>query len=221
MNFLIFTKTFHNKKFLINKYLNKKIKTKLNLATIKKIKPKKIFFIHWSKFIPKHLYENYDCIQFHCSNLPKFRGGSPIQNQILKGIKNTKLSAFKVEKNIDAGAVYLKKKIILSGNLDNILKKIELLSFKMVEEIIRKNLNPIKQKGKHSHFKRRKYKQSIIPNKLDKTRKVYDFIRMLDDDNYPRARLEIKNFIFELSDAKIQNRKLTGKFLLKKKSLKL
>ena len=30
-----------------------------------------------------------NCICLHESNLPKFRGGSPIQNQIIKGIKKT------------------------------------------------------------------------------------------------------------------------------------
>ena len=40
----------------------------VNYLKIKKINPKIIFFIHWSKIITKKIYENYLCIQFHSSN---------------------------------------------------------------------------------------------------------------------------------------------------------
>ena len=70
---------------------------KINLKKINSINPKIIFFIHWSKIVPANLFEKYTCVQFHSSDLPRFRGGSPIQNQIIKGIKKTKLTAFQVE----------------------------------------------------------------------------------------------------------------------------
>ena len=109
MKVLIITKKIWNTDNLKNFTYKKNIKTNLSLNIVKKYKPDKIFFIHWSKFIPKRIYENYECIQFHCSDLPKFRGGSPIQNQIIRGIKKTKLTAFKVSGSLDAGPIYLKK----------------------------------------------------------------------------------------------------------------
>ena len=83
MKNIIITKKFWDKKNYKN--LNKKfeIKNKLEKKFIQKNNPKYIFFIHWSKLIPENIYKNYNCIQFHSSNLPRGRGGSPIQNQIL------------------------------------------------------------------------------------------------------------------------------------------
>ena len=63
---------------------------KLKLDYIKKINPKLIFFPDWSWIIPNEIVQKYQCVCFHESNLPKFRGGSPIQNQIIRGIKKTK-----------------------------------------------------------------------------------------------------------------------------------
>ena len=50
-----------------------------------------IFFIHWSWLIPKEIYENYECIVFHMTDLPFGRGGSPLQNLIEKRICKTKI----------------------------------------------------------------------------------------------------------------------------------
>ena len=114
MSYAIVTKRIWNKKNFVN--LNKKIKIfkKLQKIKLKKLKPKIIFFIHWSQLIPKDIYSNYICIQFHASDLPKGRGGSPIQNQILKNISKTKISAFKVSKKLDAGPICMKKKETVS-----------------------------------------------------------------------------------------------------------
>ena len=107
MKFIIVTK----KKWNLNNFnkLNKNIFVldKVNLIKIKKINPKIIFFIHWSKFIKKPIFKKYLCIQFHSSKLPKGRGGSPIQNQILSNIKKTKITAFKVSSTLDSGLILL------------------------------------------------------------------------------------------------------------------
>ncbi len=98
------------KKRLKNNYLvfvftNKK---ELNYKSIKRINPKYIFFTHWSWLIPKNIYEDFECIVFHMTDLPYGRGGSPLQNLILKKVYNTKISALRVEKELDAGEIYLK-----------------------------------------------------------------------------------------------------------------
>ena len=109
MKYLIITKKKWNK----NNYssLNKRFKVvnNYNLRIIRKFKPKIIFFIHWSKIIPEKIFKNFLCIQFHSSDLPKFRGGSPIQHQILNDIRKTKISAFKVSEKIDQGEICLKE----------------------------------------------------------------------------------------------------------------
>ena len=84
-------------------------KESLTYSKIKKINPKYIFFPDWSWIVPENIIKNYDCVCFHESNLPKFRGGSPIQNQIISGIKKTKTTAFFMNSKIDGGDIILQK----------------------------------------------------------------------------------------------------------------
>src|SRR3990167_6471449 len=44
-----------------------------------------ILYYGWSWMIPKEIYENKLCLILHTSLLPKYRGGSPLQNQIMAG----------------------------------------------------------------------------------------------------------------------------------------
>ena len=120
MNYFLISKIKWDKKNYKN--LSKKIifSHNVNILKINKINPKIIFFLHWSKRIPKSLYNKFTCIQFHASDLPKFRGGSPIQNQIICGKQSTKISAFKVTDKIDSGDICLKKNLSLKGNVQDI-----------------------------------------------------------------------------------------------------
>ena len=111
MNYLILSKRkWNNKNYL---KLNKKVKysSKLNSHTLKKHKPKIIFFLYWSKKIPKKVFNNFTCIQFHSSNLPKFRGGSPIQNQIIRNVKQSAVTLFRMSEKIDRGNIIFQKKM--------------------------------------------------------------------------------------------------------------
>jgi len=69
-------------------------KENLTISKIQNIDPKFIFFPDWSWIVPNEIIKNYRCICIHESILPKFRGGSPLQNQIIRGIKKTKSTAF-------------------------------------------------------------------------------------------------------------------------------
>ena len=97
----------------------------LTLSKIKKINPQFIFFPDWSWIVPNEIIKNYQCICIHESNLPKFRGGSPLQNQIIRGIKKTKSTAFLMNDKLDAGKILLKKDLSLDGTLDEIFHRME------------------------------------------------------------------------------------------------
>ena len=201
MKNLIITKKFWNK----NNFKNRGIlvKKKINIKEIKKLNPTKIFFLHWSKIIPPYLYKNYECIQFHSTDLPYGKGGSPIQNLILRGFEITYLTAFKVNGKIDSGPIYFKKKMKLNGSASEIYERLEKKSLNMINIIIKKNLVPKKQKGKATYFMRRKKHQSEIKKEnLKNLSGLYNFIRMLDADGYPNANLNIRNFKFEFYNAK-------------------
>ena len=96
---------------------------KLTLSYVKNKKPKLIFFPDWSWIVSDKITSNYKCICFHESNLPKFRGGSPIQNQIIRGVEKTKTTAFLMSKGLDNGDILLQKNLSLKGSLNEIFEK--------------------------------------------------------------------------------------------------
>lgn len=49
--------------------------SELNLNNIININPRYIFFPHWSKKVPSEIYERFECICFHETDLPYGRRG--------------------------------------------------------------------------------------------------------------------------------------------------
>ena len=79
---------------------------KITQKYLNQIKPKYIFFPDWSWIIPSEIIDSFNCVCIHESNLPKFRGGSPIQNQIIRGITKTKSTAFLMTNGLDDGDIF-------------------------------------------------------------------------------------------------------------------
>jgi len=84
-------------------------KDDFNTGSIKNISPAYIFIPHWSYIIEREIYENYNCIVFHMTDLPFGRGGSPLQNLISRGFSETKISAINP---IKLGSLFLEKPFI-------------------------------------------------------------------------------------------------------------
>ena len=179
---------------------------KLTLNHVKKINPKFIFFPDWSWIVPQTIIENYKCVCFHESDLPKFRGGSPIQNQIIRGIKRTKTTAFFMNNKIDSGNILLKKSLSLHGTLDEIFQRMIKNDYEMIIKIIKGNYEIQKQIGHPTYYKRRKPEQSELD--LNKSKEyIYNFIRMLSDP-YPNAFTKIGKHKIIFKSAKLENNKL-------------
>lgn len=149
------------------------------------------------------IFERYECIVFHMTDLPYGRGGSPLQNLIVRGLTATKLSALRVEVGLDTGPVYLKMDLSLSGTAEEIFVRVNKLVGKMIVEIIQNNLQPVPQEGDPVVFKRRKPEQSDMSG-LEKLEEIFDYIRMLDADGYPHAYIEKGEFRYEFTRASIK-----------------
>lgn len=165
--------------------------------------PDWIFIPHWSYLIQEDIFKNFRCVVFHMTDLPYGRGGSPLQNLIVKGHKETKISAIEVTGEIDAGKVYLKRSLNLNGTAEEIFIRSSEIIEEMIDEIINEKPVPKEQKGEVVKFKRRKPEQSDI-SKLKSLDEVYDYIRMLDCEGYPNAFIETDNFKFEFSRASLK-----------------
>jgi len=175
----------------------------LTYEYLKEISPDYIFFPHYSHHIQNIIYTNFECIVFHMTDLPFGRGGSPLQNLIERGIYHTKMSAIKVIEEIDAGPVYLKRDFFLYGSAEEIFLRSSQLIYNMIEDIINRKNKPLPQKGEVILFRRRTPSDSNIKN-LKTLEQIFDYIRMLDADNYPLAYLETEKFRFEFSRASLK-----------------
>jgi len=170
-------------------------KQELNLDNLEQIRPDWIFVPHWSHIIPKEIHQKFKVVIFHMTDLPFGRGGSPLQNLIIRGIENTFISAIQCTDELDGGPIYLKEPLNLNGTADEILIRASLIIEKMIIRIINEEPIPTPQSGSPIYFKRRNPDESRIePEKIDNLFKLYDFIRMLDGDGYPNAFCEIGNF---------------------------
>lgn len=181
----------------------------LNLDDLRKINPRYIFFPHWSYIIPEEIYSNFECIVFHMTDLPYGRGGSPLQNLIARGINETRMTALRCVEELDAGPVYMKEPLSLQGSAEEIYIRGGRLVEDMIQKIIDENPQPEPQSGRVVCFRRRRPEQSRIEN-LETLDQLYDHIRMLDADGYPRAFLEIGRFRFEFSRAARKDRHIVA-----------
>lgn len=189
-------------------------KNDLTVGRLKELKPEKIFFPHWSYIIPNEVFSTFDCVIFHMTDLPFGRGGSPLQNLISRGIYETKVSALKCITEIDAGPIYLKRDLSLFGTAEEIFNRIKPIIGEMMEFIVINNPSPCPQEGNPVNFKRRRPSESNIGDLQDLT-KIYDFIRMLDADGYPKAFIETKKFRFEFTKAQICDEAVRAEVIIK------
>jgi len=136
------------------------------------------------------------------ADVPYGRGGSPLQNLIMNGHRQTKLTALRMVHELDAGHVYMKRDLCLEGNAEAIYLRATYLSAEMIKDIITTNPVPMPQTGEAVVFKRRTPAQSAIPS-LDSLIQLHDFIRMLDADGYPHAFIEHNGFRYEFSRANL------------------
>jgi methionyl-tRNA formyltransferase len=185
------------------------------LDAVNRSSPRYIFFLHWNWQVPKEIWSRNECVCFHMTDLPYGRGGSPLQNLIVAGHKETKLTALRMVEEMDAGPVYAKRTLLLEGRAEVIYRRAGELSFDIMRWMITNAPEPVCQVGHVVTFKRRKPEQSVLP--LDVNLEIlYDHIRMLDAETYPLAFIEHGRFRMEFSRAELKNDEITAKVTIRK-----
>jgi len=172
----------------------------LSLDLLDKIGPRFVFFTHWPTRVPSEILNKYECVCFHMTDLPYGRGGSPLQNLILRGHEETQVCALRMVEELDAGPIYLKRPLTITGKAGDIYSNLADLVFDMIFNMIREKPTATPQTGLPSIFKRRKPADSeLIKTGTDKD--MYDHIRMVDAPTYPSAYLQWGEWVIEFSDA--------------------
>jgi len=151
-------------------------------------KPDLLLFYGWSKIIPTNLVTNYNCLMLHPSPLPKYRGGSPLQNQIIRGETKSAVTIFLMDEGIDTGPIAKQEELDLCGTLNDIFDRISIVGLRLTLEIILEGLSVHRQDEEEaSYFSRRKPEDSEITiDELTSQSSLYLYnkIRMLQDP-YP------------------------------------
>jgi len=167
-NFLILFDqyNFSNYKFFSSERIKSKIK-KNDIFVSKRLKDikkfKNIILIGFTRKIKLDKNKNYFTV--HESHLPKGRGHSPIKWQIINGKNNITCTLFKLNDQIDAGDIYIQKKMkLLKTDLYDEIKKKQM---KITEDLIinlinKKNIKIKKQIGKPSYYPRLTEKEDGI-----------------------------------------------------------
>lgn len=180
-----------------------------SLERLRELAPRYVFFLHWSWKVPPEIVDQFECVGFHMTDVPYGRGGSPLQNLIVRGHKDTKLTALRITQGFDAGPVYFRQPLSLEGNAEEIYIRACYGSAKMVERLIQEEPRPRPQEVEVVNFKRRRPDESEI-RKPASLVELYDFVRMLDAEGYPHAFLDYGGFRFEFSRAALYDGRIVA-----------
>jgi methionyl-tRNA formyltransferase len=151
-----------------------------------------IILIGWSWKVPATITNNRFVIGMHPSDLPKYAGGSPIQNQILDGLEESVATLFVVTEQFDAGDIIGKEPYSLRGHINDVFSELTRATTKLLTEAIERHPNHVRtpQLSISGGFSRRRIKPeaSKLPIDLGQTtvKQLWDAVRCREDP-YPNA----------------------------------
>lgn len=172
----------------------------MNYRIFSEKKPDIILFYGWSWMAPKKILDLALCVCLHPSPLPKYRGGSPLQRQIMAGEKEGAVTLIRMTEGIDNGPVLAQKKISLEGELNDIFERMEKTGAELTGHIIKElaeghDIEKPQDESKATFFKRRKPGESEIkPEDFRKktAEEMHNFVRALQEP-YPNAFIVCKD----------------------------
>lgn len=97
-----------------------------------------ILVVGWYHMIPKSWLKKFVCLGLHASMLPAYRGGAPLVWAILNGEKQTGVTLFRLNSQVDAGRILLQESFPIDDDEDiaDILVKAEHASKILVRKLL-------------------------------------------------------------------------------------
>lgn len=225
-----------SKKFLnenVEKYLKQK---KIDYIKVRKINTPKIASIIKSIDIPiicgfPYIFNQttidlskHGIINCHAGSLPNYKGGSPLNWQIINGEKKIGISIIKISKKIDSGQILAQ--YFFKNKLKYDINKVHEIANKAFCKIIliaiqnllyKKTIEPNK-KLKPKYWKQRSIKDSLIIPENFTIDQIKNFVRALQKP-YPNVHFYKNKKIYEIRKI-IKSYKKTTKINYNKKNLK-
>ncbi|MBR6439481.1 MAG: methionyl-tRNA formyltransferase [Bacteroidales bacterium] len=152
-------------------------------------------------------------INLHASLLPQYRGAAPINHAIINGEKETGLTTFILDKEIDTGAMIMQEKIAIGDKMNagelhdalmNLGNDVIVKTIKKIEEgkVEAMSQNSVIEKENLTLKPAPKvFKEDCYINWNKSGKEIYDFVRGLSP--YPAAHAKIQNPEGEILDLKI------------------
>jgi len=152
--------------------------------------PQLVLFYGWSWIVPEEIITHFNCVMLHPSPLPKYQGGSPLQNQIIAGETLSAVTLFLMDQGLDTGPILAQREFSIEGNMKGIFDRIQKIGAELTIQLLAKGLHPIPQKEEEATVcSRRKPQQSEITLKEIQNKPaeyLYNKVRMLQAP-YPSA----------------------------------
>ena len=131
---------------------------------------------------------NKNNIVVHASDLPKGKGFSPLQWQILEGSNEIPLTLFEVVEGMDAGPYYIKETLHCDGTelLDELREKMALAINEMCLRFVaqRDTLEAIPQSGEETIYRRRRDADDEL-NIHRSIAEQFNHLRIADNEAHP------------------------------------
>ena len=165
-------------------------RAQFNVDALDDFKPDLVLFFGWSWLVPTDLLDRHTCLMLHPSPLPRYRGGSPIQNQIIAGETVSEVSLFVMTDELDAGDIVGQKTLSLVGTLAEIFKRMEDAGVELTQNLLEHGLRRLPQNHALATYCNRRSPADSEITMEELTSQpaayLYNKIRMLADP-YPNA----------------------------------
>lgn len=210
-----------------------KLKSKAFIAEVENINPDVIVVVAF-RYLPKVIWSipKLGTFNLHASLLPDYRGAAPINYAVMNGEKESGVTTFLIDENIDTGNVLLQEKIAIletdsAGDLhDKLMNVGSDLVIKTLDGLANNQITPKPQINDSQKLAYKIFKEDCEINWNQSVKKVYDFIRGLSPFPTAFTRIEIQNSekglkIFEGKYEEVTHSKDNGEIEITNKEVKI
>ena len=171
------------------------------VSSIRELNPDLCIIFAYGKILPSELIKipKYGCLNIHASILPKWRGAAPIQRAILNRDKNTGITFFKINEQLDKGDIVAIHELEILEVDDNLTlqKKLSKLASNHLEDAIKKIAD-------QSQFIKQNESNSSYAKKILKNESMIEW-----NDSAENILLKVRAFAgWPIAEAKILNKSI-------------
>jgi len=148
-----------------------------------------VFILGYTKVLNNSfLKRNGINLVVHESNLPKGKGFSPIQWQILEGKDKIVFTLFEASERIDSGDIFLQKEVLFKGHeLLNEIRHIQAVNtIELINNFLEKypNISKKKQQGEETFYPKRNQNDDRLD--INKTiAEQFNHLRIANNEEFP------------------------------------